>query len=125
MSTEQTIKIPDLGDVDTVDVVEILTEPGQSVAEGAPLLTLENQKTAMELPAPVNGVIKNILVSLGDKVSAGTDVVIIEAEDAEQPKPENTAEPKPPEPEQQKSASAAPAQTAAQRPAADTSATTS
>ena len=125
MSTEQTIKIPDLGDVDTVDVVEILTEPGQSVTEGAPLLTLENQKTAMELPAPVSGVIKKILVSLGDKVSAGTDVVIIEAEDAAQPKPENTAEPKPPEPEQQKSVSAAPAQTAAQSPAADTSATTS
>ncbi len=80
MSTEQTIKIPDLGDVDTVDVVEILVSPEQSVAEGVPLLTIENQKTAMELPAPVAGVVKRILVSLGDKVSAGTDVIVMEAE---------------------------------------------
>jgi pyruvate dehydrogenase E2 component (dihydrolipoamide acetyltransferase) len=80
MSTEQTIQIPDLGDVDTVDVVEILVAPEQSVAEGAPLLTIENQKTAMELPAPCAGVVKRILVSIGDKVAAGTDVVVIEAD---------------------------------------------
>ncbi|MEE9423764.1 MAG: dihydrolipoyllysine-residue acetyltransferase [Methylococcales bacterium] len=80
MSTEQTIQIPDLGDVDTVDVVEILVAPEQSVAEGAPLLTIENQKTAMELPAPCAGIVKRILVSIGDKVAAGTDVVVIEAD---------------------------------------------
>ena len=79
MSTEQTIQIPDLGDVDTVDVVEILVAPEQSVAEGAPLLTIENQKTAMELPAPCAGVVKRILVSIGDKVAAGTDVIVIES----------------------------------------------
>lgn len=79
MSTEQTIQIPDLGDVDTVDVVEILVAPEQSVAEGTPLLTIENQKTAMELPAPCAGIVKRILVSIGDKVAAGTDVVVIEA----------------------------------------------
>ncbi len=87
MSTEQAITIPDLGDVDTVDVVEILVSPEQSVAEGVPLLTIENQKTAMELPAPFAGVVKRILVSIGDKVAAGHEVVIMEAEasDAVQP----------------------------------------
>ncbi len=87
MSTEQTIQIPDLGDVDTVDVVEILVVPEQSVTEGAPLLTIENQKTAMELPAPCAGIVKRILVSIGDKVAAGTDVVVIEADAAASTQP--------------------------------------
>lgn len=87
MSTEQTIQIPDLGDVDTVDVVEILVAPEQGVAEGAPLLTIENQKTAMELPAPCAGVVKRILVSIGDKVAAGTDVMVIEANASASPQP--------------------------------------
>ncbi|MEE9346388.1 MAG: dihydrolipoyllysine-residue acetyltransferase [Methylococcales bacterium] len=98
MSTEQTIQIPDLGDVDTVDVVEILVAPDQSVAEGAPLLTIENQKTAMELPAPCAGIIKRILVSIGDKVAAGTDVVVIEADAAaasSQPTESTQAKPEP------------------------------
>ncbi len=111
MSTEQTIKIPDLGDVDTVDVVEILVAPDQSVAEGAPLLTIENQKTAMELPAPFAGIVKRILVSIGDKVSAGTDVIVIEAvaSDAVQPAESKAAE-EIPEPVKQAEQTVAPTQ---------------
>ncbi|HFD13429.1 MAG TPA: dihydrolipoyllysine-residue acetyltransferase [Crenotrichaceae bacterium] len=119
MSTEQIIKIPDLGDVDTVDVVEILVAPDQSVEEGAPLLTIENQKTAMELPAPAAGIIKRILVSLGDKVSAGTEVVVMEADTAAQPQSAETSEPPKPAPEQQQSEKTS----ASEKPAASTATT--
>ncbi|MCH9699556.1 MAG: dihydrolipoyllysine-residue acetyltransferase [Gammaproteobacteria bacterium] len=122
MSAEQTIKIPELGDVDSVDVVEILVEPGQTVEEGTPLLTLENQKTAMELPAPIDGVVKSILVSLGDQVAAGADVVVIDAQavgksDAAEPaKPESTPAPAEPAATEEQPAAPAPAATQPTQP---------
>jgi len=76
--SEQTISVPDLGDFDEVDVIEILVQPGDAIAEGDSVVTLESEKAAMELPAPVGGVVKSIHVALGDKVGEGAPLVVVD-----------------------------------------------
>ena len=65
------IRIPDLGDFDEVVVVEVHVAEGDSIQEGEPILTLETEKAAMDLPSTISGVIENIVVGIGDKVSNG------------------------------------------------------
>lgn len=69
------IKVPDIGDVDAVDVIEVLVAPGDTVEEETPLLTLETDKATMEVPSPAAGVVDAVHVSVGDKVSEGHIVV--------------------------------------------------
>jgi len=77
MAIEQ-IKIPDIGDFDAVEVIEVLVSEGDTVAEDDSLFTLESDKATMEIPAPMAGTVKKIVVSVGDKVSEGDHVVDIE-----------------------------------------------
>lgn len=77
MSVEQ-IKIPDIGDFDSVDVIEVLVSEGDVVAVDDSLLTLESDKATMEIPSPVSGKVTKVSVSVGDKVSEGTYVLDIE-----------------------------------------------
>ena len=65
------IRLPDIGDFKDVPIVEILVAPGQSVAKDAPILTLESDKATMDVPAPEDGVIGEIHVKVGDKLSQG------------------------------------------------------
>ena len=65
------IRIPDLGDFDEVVVVEVHVTEGDSIQEGDPILTLETEKAAMDVPSTVSGVIENVVVGIGDKVSNG------------------------------------------------------
>ncbi len=65
------IRLPDIGDFKDVPVIEILVAPGQSVRKDSPLLTLESDKATMEVPAPEAGVIGEVHVKIGDKVSQG------------------------------------------------------
>ena len=65
------IRLPDIGDFKGVPVIEILVAPGQSVAKDEPILTLESDKATMDVPAPEDGVIAEIRVKIGDKVSQG------------------------------------------------------
>lgn len=68
------IVIPDLGEFSDVEVIEILVKPGDEVAGEDGLITLETDKAVMDVPAAGNGVIEEISVAVGDKVSAG-DVI--------------------------------------------------
>ena len=77
MSIEN-IKVPDLGDASEVEVIELLVSVGQSVEENDSLLVLESDKAAMEIPAPMAGVVKSISVNLGDQVSAGSEILTLE-----------------------------------------------
>ena len=72
------IKIPDIGDFDAVEVIEILVSVGDIVATEEPLLTLESDKATMEIPSPGEGKVSNILISVGDKVAEGTLVMELE-----------------------------------------------
>ena len=77
MSIEN-IKVPDLGDSSEVEVIELLVSVGQSVEENDSLLVLESDKAAMEIPAPMAGVVKSISVNLGDQVSTGSEMLSLE-----------------------------------------------
>ncbi|WP_223420987.1 dihydrolipoyl dehydrogenase [Tateyamaria pelophila] len=76
------IKVPDIGDFDEVPVVGILVSVGDTVAVEDPLIELESDKATMEVPSPAAGVVKEIKVSEGDKVSEGTVIVVLEGADA-------------------------------------------
>lgn len=73
------IKIPDIGDFKDVPVIEILVKPGETVEKETALITLETEKAAMEIPSPQAGIVKEINVKLGDKVSEGSAILVLEA----------------------------------------------
>ena len=92
MSVEK-IQVPDIGDEQEVEVIEILVAPGDEVSENDSLIVLESDKAAMEIPSPRAGVIKEILVKVGDQVSQGVDIVSMESgADAEADSQEPAAE---------------------------------
>ena len=76
------IKVPDIGDFKDVDVIEVLVKPGDTVAPEDSLIVLETDKASMEVPSPTAGVIQEIRIKVGDKVSEG-DVVLMLAASAE------------------------------------------
>ncbi|ETD72527.1 dihydrolipoamide dehydrogenase [Pelistega indica] len=80
MSTE--IKVPDIGDFDEVEVIEILVNVGDTIKPEQSLITVESDKASMEIPADVGGVVKAINVKLGDKVKQGSVVLTVEADSA-------------------------------------------
>lgn len=76
----QTLEVPDLGEFGDVDVIEVHVTAGSKVGIDDPLLTLETDKATMDVPSTAAGTIDSVLVNVGDKVSSGTPVVIIDAE---------------------------------------------
>ena len=74
MSKTVKITVPNLGDFEAVEIVEVHTEAGQSINIDDPLITLETEKAAMDVPCTVNGILESISVSLGDQISEG-DVI--------------------------------------------------
>ena len=77
MSSEQ-ILIPDIGDFDSVDVIEVLVNIGDSIKYDMPLITVESDKASMDIPAPKDGVIKDLKIKVGDKVKQGSLIGLIE-----------------------------------------------
>ena len=77
-ATATKVEVPDIGDFDDVPVIEILVSVGDSVAVEDPLVTLESDKATMDVPAPLAGVVKEISVSIGDRVSQGSVLMSIE-----------------------------------------------
>ena len=74
-------RVPDIGDYSDVPVIELLVAVGDTVAKDQGLLTLESDKATLEVPAPFAGVVKELKVKLGDTLSEGSVVAIIEAAD--------------------------------------------
>ena len=75
------LTVPDIGDVSDAAVIELLVKPGDTIKPEQSLITIESDKASMEVPSAVGGVIKEIKVKLGDKVSMGSLVAILEATD--------------------------------------------
>ena len=69
MSTTKNVTLPDIGDFDQVEVIEILVSSGDQVKENDSIITLENDKATMEIPAPFDGTVKSVDVKVGDKIS--------------------------------------------------------
>jgi len=80
------VRVPDIGDFKDVAVVEVLVKAGDAVAPEDPLVTLESDKATMDVPAPAAGIVKDVRVKAGDKVSEGSLVIVLEAS-APSPKP--------------------------------------
>lgn len=77
MATEE-IVIPDIGNFESVDIIEILIHIGDTINPDDPMLTVESDKASMDIPAPYAGIVKEIKVKIGDKVKQGTPIALIE-----------------------------------------------
>ena len=108
------IRVPDIGDFSEIPVIEILVGVGDRVRPEDPLVTLESDKATMDVPAPLEGIVREIAVAVGDNISEGALILTVEAAEATPaPDPGLAAEPAPdPEP-------AAPAPAHATEPAAE------
>jgi pyruvate dehydrogenase E2 component (dihydrolipoamide acetyltransferase) len=85
MGAMQEVFVPDIGDFKSVDVIEILVKPGDTVAPEQSLVTLESDKATMEIPSPSAGVVKEVRVKIGDKVSEGSPILVLEAGEGAKP----------------------------------------
>jgi len=77
------ITVPDIGDFENVEIIEILVKPGDIIKKNDPVVTLESDKSSVEVPSPFVGKISSLEVKIGDKVSKGSVLAIIENEDIE------------------------------------------
>ncbi|MDI3260558.1 MAG: dihydrolipoyllysine-residue acetyltransferase [Sinobacteraceae bacterium] len=82
MAKEVEVRVPDIGDYHDVPVIDVLVKPGDRVEKEAPLVTLESDKATMDVPAPEPGVVKRIALKVGDKVSQGSTVAVLELDGA-------------------------------------------
>src|SRR5919199_359974 len=78
MSTVE-VKVPNIGDFKDVEVIELMVKPGDTVKVDQSLMTVESDKASMEIPSSHAGVVKDVRVKLGDKVSQGSPILTLEA----------------------------------------------
>ena len=78
----QNISVPDIGDFKDVEVIEVLVKPGDQIKKNDPLVTIESDKSSVEIPSPSEGQIKDLKVKVGDKVSEGSLLVTLESKDS-------------------------------------------
>ncbi|ACT49906.1 dihydrolipoyllysine-residue acetyltransferase [Methylovorus glucosotrophus] len=91
------VLVPDIGNFDSVDVIEVLVKAGDTVAKDDSLVTLESDKASMDIPAPFGGVVKEVSIKVGDKAAQGTLILTLDAAEeqatAAKPAPAPTAPP--------------------------------
>ena len=106
------VKVPDIGDFKDIPIIEIFVKPGDVVAAEDSLVSLESDKATMDVPAPAAGTVREVKVKLGDKVSEGSLIVVLDTVAAPSPQPSSvsgkeSAAPAPAAPATAKSAAAA------------------
>jgi pyruvate dehydrogenase E2 component (dihydrolipoamide acetyltransferase) len=82
MGASKEIFVPDIGDFKNVDVIEVLVKPGDVVRQEQSLITVESDKATMEIPSPSAGVVRELRIKTGDKVSQGSPILLLDAEEA-------------------------------------------
>ena len=96
--SDKEIKVPNIGEFKDVEIIEVLVSNGQSVSKNDPLITIESDKSSVEIPSAFEGKVKSVNIKVGDKVSEGDTILIIENNDEikrdiqEQPKIEKEEE---------------------------------
>jgi len=78
---EQTIPAPDLGDIDEAEIIELSVNEGDTVEAEQTILVLESDKASLEIPSPAAGTVKKLLVKAGDKITSGTELMVLETTD--------------------------------------------
>ncbi len=81
------VKVPDIGDFKDVEIIEVLVKPGDRIKAEQSLVTVESDKASMEIPSSAAGVVKELRVKLGDKISEGSSLLVLESEGAAAPAP--------------------------------------
>ena len=76
--SDKEIKVPNIGEFKDVEIIEVLVSNGQSVSKNDPLITIESDKSSVEIPSSFEGKVKSVNVKVGDKVSEGDTILIIE-----------------------------------------------
>ena len=76
---DKEIKIPNIGEFKDVEVIEVLVSKGQLIKENDPLITIESDKSSVEIPSSFEGKIKSVNIKVGDKVSEGDAILILES----------------------------------------------
>lgn len=94
MSTLKEIAVPDIGNFQNVDIIDVLVQPGEEVQPETPLLTLETDKATMDVPSPEGGTVHELKVKTGDKVSQGDIILVLDARAAPAAAPPPAAEEK-------------------------------
>jgi len=124
MGAIKEVFVPDIGDFQEVDVIEVLVRPGDAIRPEQSLITVESDKATMEIPSPSSGRVKELRVKVGDKVSKGSPILLLEPAEAAAAaaggdrRAQQKAEPTPPRPAPKAPAPLAPA---AEAPAQTTS----
>src|SRR3954466_6458803 len=80
MSKTIEIKVPDIGDFKNIPVIEVLVKPGDTIGKEDTVVTLESDKATMDVPSPAGGVVRDLKVKVGDKVSEGSLILTLDAE---------------------------------------------
>lgn len=89
MSRMEDVRVPDIGDFKDVEIIEVAVKPGDAIEVDTPLITLESDKAAMDVPSPLAGTVKEVKVKVGDRVSQGS--LILSMETGEEPAPAEEA----------------------------------
>lgn len=110
MSALIEIAVPDIGDFADVEVIELLAKPGDQVGIEQSLITVESDKASMEIPCPQAGILRELRVKLGDRVSKGSPLAVLEIEASDAAKPNQQTPPAAAQPERPKGAVPAAAQ---------------
>ena len=79
------VNVPDIGDFKDIEVIEVLVKPGDAVAKEQSLITLESDKATMEIPSPAAGVVQELRIKAGDKVSQGAAILVLKASASDAP----------------------------------------
>jgi pyruvate dehydrogenase E2 component (dihydrolipoyllysine-residue acetyltransferase) len=87
------VNVPDIGDFKEVEVIEVLVKAGDTIAAEQSLITVESDKATMEIPAPGSGVVKEMRVKVGDKVSQGTPILVLDEAEGDVAKKEEAPAP--------------------------------
>ena len=87
MSSAIEVRIPNIGDFQDIAVIDVLVKPGDTVKVDDPLVTLESDKAAMDVPSPANGVVEAVAIKVGDKVSEGSAVLTLSGDAEAAPDP--------------------------------------
>ena len=74
----QNIVVPDIGDFESVEIIEVLVKIGDQVSKNDPIVTLESDKSSVEVPSPFSGKVSELKIKIGDKVSKGSLLVKLE-----------------------------------------------
>ena len=90
------VVVPDIGDFKEVEVIEVLVKPGDAVSKEQSLITLESDKATMEIPSPAAGVVKQLTIKVGDKVSKGSPILVLDEKGNGETAPEENLRPQPP-----------------------------